>query len=104
MKTLIGGFDGIKIFIVDGHNVRTNMDTDFTLGSHGLLVDYIPKDEIWIEKMINPIDESINLSHEIFEYLLMRDKKLIYDDAHEISICAEKALRSIIKGGRSSIG
>lgn len=95
-KILLGTIDNIKIYSVSGHYTRTNISSDFTLGSHGLIEDYIPDDEIWIERMLNKIDEGINLSHEIIEYLLMKHKKINYDDAHKISIDAEDILRDIL--------
>jgi len=85
--------DNTKIFIVDGNHVRTNIFVDFVLGGHGYVYNFVPKDEIWVEKVQNNADEQYNLTHEIIEYLLMKNCKQDYDTAHDFTAKVEDILR-----------
>lgn len=85
--------DNTKIYIVDGNHIRNNIFVDFVLGGHGYVYDFVPKDEIWIERIQNSKDEQYNFTHEVIEYLLMKHCKKYYDDAHDFSAKIEDILR-----------
>jgi len=90
-KELIGTTpSGTSIYRVDGPEVRNTLDINFALGAHGLIKDYIPKDEIWVEAVV---DECANLGHEIREYERMKGAGLSYDKAHEEANQYEHELR-----------
>lgn len=88
-------WDGTKIYIVDGPYIRDNMYVDFTMGGHGYVYDFIPKDEIWLEEMLIKEDDSFDLMHEIYEYTLMKYVKGFekYEKAHDASANVEKVVR-----------
>ena len=85
-------WDGTKIYIVDGFDLRHH-HTEFELGGHGFVYDYIPKNEIWVEDMKNVEDRRKNLAHEIFEYTLMKYGKAGYETAHKCALSMEAAIR-----------
>jgi len=96
-KKIIGEICGYEIYEVDGYEVR-ELYTDFTEGGHPLIYDkFIPKKEIWLEKLENKVDMMCNLTHEFVEILQMQgiSKKLNYNAAHEIAANFEKILRSL---------
>jgi hypothetical protein len=82
----------MKVFLVDGMFIRNNIDDDFTLAGHGLVFDYIPKNEIWLEHTIDKEELSIVLAHEMSERMIMKGG-LEYDQAHELANIVEKACR-----------
>jgi len=82
--SLLGNHKGLKIYLVNGLAVRANHNTDYTLGGHGRVYDYIPENEIWLEKLEkHPGDELFNLVHEIHEWNLMGNENLSYEKAHK---------------------
>lgn len=99
-KKLLGKlWDGTKVFEVDGGWVRDHHHIDYVEGGHGLCYKYIPKNEIWVEKMLEPEDESYNLIHECIEYILMKYKIITdYDPAHDATSTIEDMARSVEKG------
>jgi hypothetical protein len=86
--------DGTKVYIVDGNIVRHMLDTAFTQGGHGYVYKYIPKDEIWVEKVVNSDDQRHNMAHEMEEYDLMKYRGLTYAKAHKIAIEDEAVERA----------
>lgn len=74
--------DGVKVMLVDGPAVRSLLLTEFIGGGHGLVYDFIPADEIWIEKSIPEHDRSYILIHELYERALM-SQGWDYDTAHD---------------------
>jgi hypothetical protein len=93
-------WDGAKIYLVDGPYVRGRFFVDFTEGGHGMVYEWIPNNEIWVEDMKDELDQGINLNHEIYEYTLMKyvpsQKK--YDNAHESAANVEALVREAIAG------
>lgn len=74
--------NGLEIYIVDGKYIRDNIDINWTQGGHGYIYpNYIPINEIWIDKAnIEEIEDII--VHEFEERKKMVDG-MGYDDAHE---------------------
>lgn len=87
--------DGFKIYLVDGEAVRKDHIT-FTMGGHGYVYDYIPKNEIWIDENLKdkPADMEATIRHELFEIKKMRDEGLSYEEAHELANAMEKEVRN----------
>ena len=96
-------WDGTKIFVVDGPYVREKYFIDYVEGGHGYVYTFIPKDEIWIERMDNPVDQGMNLLHEVYEMTLMKyvPAKKGYDPAHECAANLESLVREAITGKRA---
>ncbi|HPL95299.1 MAG TPA: hypothetical protein PLF15_00760 [bacterium] len=63
--------DQIKIWIVDGRLVRDFLLTYFTAGGHGFVYNFIPKNEIWIDNVLNEKEKKLTLIHELRERNLM---------------------------------
>ena len=82
-----------KVYIVDGNYVRNHIDVYYELGAHYLVMDYIPKEEIWLEDLKETEDMLFNLIHERYEIYLMEKNKMEYDDAHEKTMELEKKAR-----------
>jgi hypothetical protein len=84
----------LNIFLVDGELVRNTISDDFTLAGHGLVYDYIPKDEVWLESTIKEHEIPIILVHEMLERVVMHGG-IDYDSAHELAndieiLCRDK--------------
>ncbi len=93
-KTLIREENGVKIYDIDGTYVRDNIYTDYTMGGHELVYpEFIPKNEIWIDKDMNPADKEYTIKHEIFERSRMSEG-LTYEKAHEEATKYEEKLRA----------
>ena len=78
-------FDGTKVWLVNGEEVRNHTKTDFIEGGHDYVYDFIPEGEIWIEDGLNAEEMPFVLYHESVERKLMKDKGMDYNDAHEIA-------------------
>jgi hypothetical protein len=72
-----------KVDKVDGKWVRENLDSDFTMGGHWLVYSYVPKNQVWIERMRNPEEDKYNLGHELDEVHDMQENDEPYHPAHE---------------------
>jgi hypothetical protein len=72
----------LNIALVNGTHVRNAYDSDFSQGGNGYAYDFVPKDEIWIDEAIDPIEWPFIAFHECEEAELMK-KGLSYDDAHD---------------------
>jgi hypothetical protein len=88
-------WDGTEVFLVHGHWVRDNINNEFIGGGHNYQDDYIPENEIWVEKLEDPADTKEVLVHELTEYIFMKYGDLEYDDAHEIANTVEDTVRRI---------
>jgi hypothetical protein len=72
---------------VNGEYVRNEMSkeipdaVDFMLGAHDVVYDYIPKNEIWIDRANSLLDRKSIMLHELKERDAMSKGKE-YEDAH----------------------
>jgi|GEM_PF-730731 len=71
----------IKVWLVDGKYIRTNIDIDFTTGGNPKVYKYIPLDEIWIDDQIHPDEINFDIFHEMYESLMIVKGKS-YNKAH----------------------
>lgn len=83
----------IQVWLVNGSLARTYYKTDYTEGGHGFVYEWVPRDQIWIEKDIHKDEFPFLIAHEYTELRLMRDHGLAYDPAHEIAARVEFDLR-----------
>lgn len=88
-------WDGTKVYLVHGKDIRDNYDTKFIGGGHGYRYDYVPKDEMWLEIQEEREDMKEILVHEITEYIFMKYEGKNYDDSHDIANIIEDTLRAI---------
>jgi hypothetical protein len=80
---------GIKVFLVDGNAVRNNLGVSYGIGGHSKAYDFIPKNEIWLEKTLDPAERDMILLHELYERRRMIRDKWNYMRAHHAATIAE---------------
>lgn len=87
--------DRLKVYLVDGNLVRKD-HIEFTMGGHGYIYDWIPKDEIWVDENLWEKKDDLNatIHHEILEVRKMRDEGMTYDEAHEFANEKEEEVRN----------
>ena len=95
-------WDGTKIYLVSGTDIRNSGNTSFIGGGHGYDADGVtpsdsPKNEIWIEEMKNSEDQMFILMHELIEYFQMKYHHVKYEKAHSIANSCEEAVRAMKK-------
>jgi hypothetical protein len=81
-----------NVLLVDGEAVRNKFDVEFTEGGNGYRYEFIPKNEIWIEKDLDADERIDTLGHEWFEVKLMK-KGETYDQAHQQASHFEEKMR-----------
>jgi hypothetical protein len=79
----------VTVWLVDGRKVRDVYRTNFVCGGNAGPYPWIPEKEIWIEKDMPEKEIIITSLHEYVEYVLMRDRKMSYAEAHPISLCVD---------------
>jgi len=82
MKELIGILGGKTVYAVDGDEVKVKHTMDFVEGGNGLVYDFVPRDELWVDARMNSQDWPHIAFHEAVESLLMEECGLGYDEAH----------------------
>lgn len=94
-KTIKIGKEQVPVYLVDGNYIRENLYIEFLLGGHNLAArhKFIPKGEIWIEKILKPKDREAILVHESHEYNLMKNKHYSYIRAHKLANLKEQRFR-----------
>jgi len=95
----LGKIDGYTILVVDGNLVRTHLDVYFTQGGNPARYGYIPRTEIWVEKLSVPKDQAATLFHELVETWLMRKASWPYLAAHDEATLMEKEFRDRVPRG-----
>lgn len=94
-KRQLGMMAGFKIFLVNGEHVRNNLETDFTMASHGFVSGFIRKDEIWMDDRLSVNDLVAVLHHEVFEVKLM-EEGMPYEEAHALATESERDFRKLL--------
>jgi hypothetical protein len=85
----------VNVFTIDGEVVRDLYKTDYVEGGHAYVYDWIPIDEIWIEKIIKSDEIPVIILHEFLERTLMKYKKFPYVRAHIAAAKSEFEHRGI---------
>lgn len=73
---------GLTVWLVDGEKIRDSVDIDFVEGGHDLVYDFIPENEIWIDKEVPASERRVILAHEADERKLMSGG-MSYEEAHK---------------------
>lgn len=98
---LLGQTGGLVVYLVDGEHIRNHVDIDFTCGGNeAVYPNYVPKNEIWIDDALSPLDRTATLLHEIVERNLMVNKGWNYERAHDAASTAEKPFRKQLQANR----
>jgi hypothetical protein len=79
----------IKVFLVDGNAVRNKLGVSYGIGGHERGYNFIPKQEIWLEKSLDPKERDIILLHELYERKRMIRDKWNFLNAHHGATIAE---------------
>jgi hypothetical protein len=81
-KRLLKKYSGsVKVWLVDEGLVRAFYLIDYCEGGHDKVYSFIPKNEIWIEQAISPVERKFIILHELHErHLMMQGKS--YKNAH----------------------
>jgi hypothetical protein len=77
----LGELDGFKIWKVYGDYIMICMDADFVCGGNGYAKNYIPKDEIWLDRSVSQDDIVYVVIHEMDEVRHM-ELGWTYNEAH----------------------
>ncbi len=82
----------LQILYVNGFVVRNYIDPEFSFGGHEFVYDYVPKNEVWLDNLMDPHELKYVLAHELRERDLMSQGE-IYDSAHEVACAFERKQR-----------
>jgi hypothetical protein len=92
---IVGQAGGHRVRAVNGEAVRSTISIDFTQGGNSAIYPkYVPRGEIWFEKMLSPLDVTGTVLHELIEEWLMKRRKFSYDRAHDAANVVEGKLRA----------
>lgn len=83
----------LHVWVINGQLVRDKFYLYFTEGGHHYVYKFVPKNEIWIDDSLNPIEYDYVIFHEVLERNLMKYNKLSYDHAHDAAINYEGSIR-----------
>ncbi len=102
-KRFVSREDGFRVYAVDGEWVRNNLCAYFGHGGHGIVHEFIPRNEIWIATAHSkgcdctnvftgqPVSQAYfdsTVIHEITEHRLMKRGKN-YWHAHQVALKKE---------------
>ncbi len=87
-----GERNGVKIWIVDGFNVRRDIYPDFGFSGNGYAYKFIPEDEIWIDGDITCEEMEYSVALELKERGMMKNN-IYYDDAYTESVKLTDSMR-----------
>lgn len=87
--------DLVDVFLVNGRAIRDLYKTDYVEGGHAYVYDWIPDNEIWIEKSVKADEIPVIVLHEFLERTLMKYRKFPYVRAHVAASKAEFEHRGI---------
>jgi hypothetical protein len=90
----------IKVYLVDGEQVRDTLDTDFTNFGQHYRFDFIPKDEFWIDHEEDEDEVDFYIEHLLVEFSLM-EKGVGYEEALKKADNVEQKSRDISAGGKT---
>lgn len=82
----------MKVKFVDGERVRAK-HCEFALGGHPLVYPFVPKGEVWLERMRSSASYRFTFAHEMIEIILMKELRYPYLKAHDIANRLEGELR-----------
>lgn len=79
---------GLKVWLVNGELVRSDLLTYFTEGGHDLVYAFIPKKEVWLDDDIKASERKFIFIHELRERNLMAqgwgyDKNTFFNKSHQ---------------------
>ena len=91
-KKQLGRIGKLKIWLVEGEQVRDKKDVGFAQGGNDLTFKYIPKDEIWVDDSLNQEERPQIILHEAYQRERMAQGES-FEEAHEEASYVEKVAR-----------
>jgi hypothetical protein len=92
-KSLLRELSDCRIYVVDGTDLRRDVDDNFIMGSNAKAnAEYIPEGEVWIERMLTPAERFFIALHETIEFRHM-GKGMKYERAHDLASVHEQKMR-----------
>jgi len=91
-KKLLGHRGKIKIYQVDGKQIRTTVDKEFTNFGQHFLYSYIPEYEFWLDVEASVDERKYFIDHLLIEWKLMK-QGMPYAKALEMADIQEKSER-----------
>jgi hypothetical protein len=92
-KLLKYGNKNLEVWLVNGEIVRGIYGLEYGFGGHGFVYHFIPKNEVWIEEVLDPKERKIILLHELHERFLMSQEGKDYLSAHHGATIVEMHYR-----------
>ncbi|MFA5830574.1 MAG: hypothetical protein WC878_01965 [Candidatus Paceibacterota bacterium] len=90
--------ENLDVWLVDGEIVRGIYGLEYGFGGHGFVYHFVPKNEVWIEEVLDPHERKIILLHELHERFLMSQHGKEYLPAHEGATIVEMHYRKNPEG------
>jgi len=81
----LGIQDGIRIWIVDGYQVRAKIFPDFGFSGNDLVYHFIPQKEIWIDGQVSAEETAYSIAAELIERQFLANGAT-YDSAYGAGI------------------
>jgi hypothetical protein len=88
----------IDVWLVNGEIIRGIYGLEYGFGGHGFVYHFVPKNEVWIEEVLDPHERKIILLHELHERILMAQEGKDYLSAHHGATIVEMHYRKNPEG------
>jgi hypothetical protein len=88
----------LSVWLVDGEVIRGIYGLEYGFGGHGFVYHFVPKNEVWIEEVLDPHERKIILLHELHERILMSQEDKDYLSAHHGATIVEMHYRKNPEG------
>lgn len=92
MKQLLKTFGKIKVYEVNGEKIRKDLDPNFTNFGQHYDFNYIPENELWIDRENSSGENNFFITHMLTELKLI-EKGMSPDKADDIACVVEEAER-----------
>ena len=92
-KKQLSKIGDVAVFLVDGNEVKKRYNMDLVEGGNDMAYpSFIPRGEVWIDKLMDPKEWIPIMVHELSERLLMKKGKS-YEEAHPEANAIEREVR-----------
>lgn len=85
--------ENLDVWLVDGEIVRGIYGLEYGFGGHGFVYHFVPKNEVWIEEVLDSHERKFILLHELHERILMAREGKDYLHAHHGATIVEMHYR-----------
>jgi hypothetical protein len=85
--------NGLSVWVVDGPLIRDSLDIEFSNFGQHFEFDFIPQNELWLDREAAPDEQAFFVDHLLLERSLM-ERGVPYDSALEVADRREMAERA----------